>query len=670
MRTEPVRPVDTLSLYWLTAGLILAILPHGLRMPQWILPLTLALILWRLGGDLKGWQLPDGKYRSLRLLQIFIMVGSGLGVYISFHTLAGREAGSALLVLLTGFKILETRRERDFYIAIFLGFFVIVTNFFVSETIATAIYMLLTLLIMLTALITFNDHNHSLNIVTRLKTAGGLLLQAVPVMLVLFLLFPRINGPLWGMPQDAQARMMGVDDVMEPGSISRLVRSNEVAFRVEFDGAPPDNSKLYWRGPVLWYNDGHKWSRKKIIGIEPPPLETAGAPVNYTITLEPTSQRWLYALEMAKQAPGNAYIANDYQLLTREPVNKRIRYELSTYPEYALGRNNAYGTQRALQLPGNFHSRTIALGKSWANEETDAVSIVNRALRMFNEQNFYYTLTPPLLTGDNVDDFLFDTRQGFCEHYAGAFVVLMRAAGIPARIVAGYQGISFNPVGNYYIVYQRDAHAWAEVWLDGRGWVRIDPTSAVAPERVQQGIAGALPEAIFGVPAVFGQIKLSRDMWQNLRNTWDAVNNQWNQWVISYGPDRQTLLLKKFGVKEINLQLLAIVLVIIAAIMFTFITIFLLRQYQPGRDPTRQLYDRFCQKLSRIGIHRMPHEGPLDFSARVAQKQKLLANMVDEITRLYVSARYGSQVTKLTALKKKINAFNPGKILKIKAAQS
>ena len=246
----------------------------------------------------------------------------------------------------------------------------------------------------------------------------------------------------------------------------------------------------------------------------------------------------------------------------------------------------------------------------------------------------------------------------------------MRAAGIPARIIAGYQGISFNPVGNYYIVYQRDAHAWTEVWLTGRGWVRIDPTSAVAPERVLQGIEGALPEAIIDVPAVFGQIKLSRDLWQNLHNTWDAVNNQWNQWVISYGPDRQALLLNKFGMKVINLQLLAVILAVITAILFAVISVWLLQQRPNARDPARQLYDRYCRKLAHIGLHRMPHEGPLDFSVRVVHQQKLLADIVNEITSLYISVRYGSQVAKFATLKKEINAFQPEKILKIKAAQS
>lgn len=661
MKTETGKPVDNVSLYWLTAGITLAILPHGLRMPMWILPLTLALILWRLGAALKGWPLPGGKFYSLRLLQICTMFGAGIGVYISFHALVGREAGSALLVLLAGFKILETKDERDIYIATFLGFFVIVTNFFVSETMLTAFYMLFTLLVMFTALITFNDYDRSLKPTLRVKMATILLLQALPVMLVLFLLFPRINGPLWGLPQDAYAGMMGIDDEMEPGSISRLIQSGNVAFRVEFEGTPPENSKLYWRGPVLWYNDGRKWTRESVSGTETPPLRTSGVPVNYTITMEPTSQRWLFALEMPDQATGNTYIANDFQLRSREPVNKRIRYTLSSYPEYTLGRSNAYEIQRALQLPKNYHPETVALAKSWAAEEADATSIIDRALRMFNEQNFYYTLTPPLLTNDNIDEFLFDTRQGFCEHYASAFTVLMRAAGIPARIINGYQGISYNPVGEYHIVYQRDAHAWTEVWLDGRGWVRVDPTSAVAPERVQQGIGGALPEAIIDVPAMFGQIKLSRDLWHNLRNTWDAVNNQWNLWVITYNPDRQSLFLQKFGMKDINLRQLSIILIIIVAIMFAAITIWMFRQYQPARDQARKLYDRFCHKLSRIGIQRMPHEGPVDFAKRASLKQRIAADAINEVTALYIAVRYGSQPGKLAALKRQVNAFRPQK---------
>jgi transglutaminase-like putative cysteine protease len=633
-------------------------------MPLWVLPLTLALILWRLGAALRGWPLPGEKNFHLRILQIFIMISAGIGVYVSFHTLAGREAGSALLVLLAGFKIVETKQERDVYIATFLGFFVIITNFFVSETIATAVYMLFTLLVMFTALITFNDYDQSLKPALKFRTAGILLLQALPVMLVLFLLFPRINGPLWGLPQDAYAGKMGIDDQMEPGSISRLIHSNDVAFRVKFEGVPPDNAKLYWRGPVLWYNDGNKWSQERVLDTGSPPLQTSGSPVNYIITLEPTSQRWLFALEMSDLPPEHAHITNDYQLRTNNPVNKRMRYQLSSYPEYILGRSNSYELHRALQLPENFHPKTISLAQTWLGEGTDAESIINRALQMFNEQDFYYTLSPPLLTKDNVDEFLFETRQGFCEHYTSAFVVLMRAAGIPARIIAGYQGISYNPVGDYHIVYQRDAHAWTEVWLDERGWVRVDPTSAVAPERVQHGIQAAMPEAIIEVPAVFGQIQLSRDLWQNLRNTWDAINNQWNQWVISYGPDRQALFLKKFGVKNINLHLLGLLLVFTVTIMLAVIAIWMFRQYQPTRDRARKLYDRFCYKLARIGVRRMPYEGPVDFAARVSKKHGQMAGIVKRITGLYISARYGSQIHKLAVLEKEVRAFQPQKILR------
>lgn len=659
-----VNTVNTQVLCWLAAGITLAILPHGLRMPLWILPLTLTLILWRLGAAIKAWPMPGPDHPPLRWLKVLLIVAGFIGVYLSFHTLVGREAGSALLVILAGFKILETRYGRDVYIASFLGFFVIVTNFFVTETMTTAFYMLATLVVMFTALIIFNDPGRILKPADKLKTAGGLLLQALPVMLILFLLFPRINGPLWGLPQDAYAGKMGIDDEMAPGTISRLVQSNAVAFRAEFEDAIPPNSRLYWRGPVLWYNDGYKWTRERVSDTRPAPIATTGKPVNYSITLEPTSQRWLFALEMPAAPNENGYLTNDFQLRTRKPVNKRIRYALSAYPEYRLDSINSRELRRALQLPPGFHKKTLALAQSWQEDNPDPASIIERALAMFAQENFFYTLTPLLLTGDNVDDFLFNTRQGFCEHYAGAFVVLMRAAGIPARVVAGYQGGSLNPVGDYFVVRQRDAHAWGEVWIKERGWVRIDPTSAVSPARVEQGIGDALPDLISDVPAMFNLSRFSRDLWNNLRNIWDAANNQWIQWVITYGPDRQALLLKKFGVENINLQLLSLILLIIVGLMFVIIAVWLFRQREPVRDPARAVYDRFCGKIAATGIRRLPSEGPLDFARRAGLKQRALAAAVDRITALYVAVRYGGEYEKFDMLKNEVRNFRPAKILK------
>ena len=288
-------------------------------------------------------------------------------------------------------------------------------------------------------------------------------------------------------------------------------------------------------------------------------------------------------------------------------------------------------------------------------------AIVRRALHMFNQQDFYYTLNPPLLTGDNVDEFLFGTRQGFCEHYTGAFVVLMRAAGIPARVVTGYQGGEFNPVGNYLIVYQRDAHAWAEVWLDQRGWMRVDPTTAIAPERIQAGIGDALPETIGGIARALGGDRLSRNLWQKLRLTWDAANNQWNQWVISYGPQRQTLFLQQFGLADADFRLLTLVLAGIMGIVMIALAIWLMRGHAPARDPARLLYDRFCRKLSRIGIRRLPSEGPQDFARRAGKRSRKLRGEIDAITGLYIRARYASQNNQLAALRQRVRSFNPGR---------
>lgn len=656
--------INNNELFWLAAGITLAILPHGLRMPMWILALTLTLILWRLVGALGKWPLPGQRNGWLRILQIIMIFSAFAGVHISFHTIVGREAGSALLVILAGFKLLEARYERDLYVTTFLGFFVIVTNFFVSETISTALYMLLTLIVMFTALITFNDRKQTQNSIVRIKMAGLLLLQAIPVMLILFLLFPRVQGPLWGLPEDAHTGKIGIDDEMEPGSISKLIQSSDVAFRVEFRGKPPSNSKLYWRGPVLWYDNGRKWSRERINDTSPAQVKMSGDAIDYTITMEPTGQKWLFALEMPKEPGEEGYFSNDYQLRSRKPVNERIRYQLTSYTNYWLGNRNRYELQRALQLPPGFHNRAIKLAQAWRSQYSDPEKIIEQALHMFNQENFFYTLSPPLLAGDNVDDFLFNTKKGFCEHYAGAFVVLMRAAGIPARIVMGYQGGRLNPVGNYFIVQQRDAHAWAEVWLGEKGWVRVDPTSAVSPARVEEGIDGALPNEINDVPAIFSVNRFSRNFWQDLQNTWDAINNQWIQWVITYGPDRQVMFLKKFGMENINMGSLAIMLIIIVCCMFGVIAFWTFRQYQPSRDPARKIYDKFCRKMSRMGFYRYSYEGPLDYASRISKAGKTIADKVNEITALYISVRYGNEHKNFILLKEKVNALQPKKLIR------
>ena len=653
------QPPGAEALGWLCGGLVLCILPHLRHMPLWIVTASVVLILWRLGGALRRRSAP-ANLPSLRHVPALIAVAGFAGVFSHYHTLVGREAGTAMLVLLAGLKILETRSGRDFYVSVFLGFFIIVTNFFYTQSIAMAMYMIVTVVALTTALITHNDTVQSRTPVERLRLAGVMLAQTVPVLLVLFLLFPRISGPLWGLPRDAHAGIMGISDRMEPGSISQLSQSGDVAFRVEFNGPVPEQARLYWRGPVFGYDDGRGWIRMGANIPETAPLTVSGPPLHYTITLEPTNQRWLFALEMPDQPPLQGYISRDYQVYARESLQQRIRYELTSHIDYRLDASTPVERQRALQLPAA-HPRAIALGRSWRKDGVTPAAIVQRALLMFYKENFYYTLTPPLLTGDNVDEFLFGTRQGFCEHYTGAFVVLMRAAGIPARVVTGYQGGEFNPVGNYLIVYQRDAHAWAEVWLDQRGWVRVDPTSAIAPERIQAGIGDALPETISGIARALGGDGLSRNLWQNLRHTWDAANNQWNQRVISYGPQRQTLFLEQFGLGEAGFMILTLVLAVMMGVLMIALALWLMRGYAPVRDPARLLYDRFCRKLSRIGIQRLPSEGPQDFALRAGKRFRMLRAEIDAITRLYILARYASQDRQLAALRQRVLNFNPAR---------
>ncbi|HSR63813.1 MAG TPA: DUF3488 and transglutaminase-like domain-containing protein [Gammaproteobacteria bacterium] len=652
----------TISLYhysWLVTGVAMAVLPHITHMPLWIVLLSLGMMAYRLVHESGRLHLAGFNPMQSRLFRLMLIALAFTGIWLQFGTLIGRDAGSALLVLLTGLKILEADEERDFYIASFLGFFVIITGFFYMQSILSAVYMTLTLLVMINALLEFNDPDRIIPLTRKLGSASLLFFQALPLAIVLFLLFPRINGPLWGLPEDAFAGLTGIDDVMEPGSISRLIHSDEVAFRARFEDTRPERSDLYWRGPVLWYTNGTRWTRDDSSDRPVGRVTATGETLRYTITQEPTNKHWLFALEMPLAAHPPGELKSEYQLYSREPIRQRLRYELESSLEYRLMPGNTQELQRALQLPEGYHPRARELAFKWLRGAENKEDVIARTLKWFNEEEFYYTLTPPLLENDRVDEFLFQTRQGFCEHYASAFVVLMRAASIPARVVTGYQGGEYNPIGDYFIVHQRDAHAWAEVWIDNRGWIRVDPTAAVAPERVEQGIQQALPESVIDIPLAFGQNRLSRDLWERFSNTWDAINNQWNQWVISYGPRRQAQFLKQIGLPDISMQELALLMAACVIVLFIAGTALLLRRRLSPVDPARKYYDQFCRKMANAGIARYASEGPLDFARRANRKRKDLASTVNGITDAYIATRYASDTSQLSDLAKRVRRFSP-----------
>jgi transglutaminase-like putative cysteine protease len=468
-----------------------------------------------------------------------------------------------------------------------------------------------------------------------------MLAQSVPLMLALFLLFPRVPGPLWGMPRDAFAGVTGLSDTMTPGSISSLVLSDAVAFRVSFESPVPRSRDLYWRGPLMWDFDGRTWSVQFFL-YTAPRIEAAGEPVKYEVTLEPHNRRWMFALDLPAVVPTGAIVSADYHLYAVRPVNNRVRYEMTSLLNASFGEvENQHALNRALQQPPRSNPRAQALGRSLREKHGgNPVAIANEMLTLFRGQEFRYTLEPPLLGEHPVDEFLFSTRAGFCEHYASAFAVVMRAAQVPARIVTGYQGGDFSALGNYLIVRQADAHAWTEIWLKDRGWVRVDPTSAVSPLRVDTGISAAVPRSDSLPLLVRGNAEFLRQM----RLTWDYVTNAWNQWVLGYTPERQRWLLSSVGVDNATWEKLAAILFCLAGVIVAMLTVLAMRQLRSRvRDPVKIAYLRFCDKLRRRGLPRAAGEGPVDYARRIRGLRPDLTPAIDGITTLYVALRYGAE---------------------------
>lgn len=616
-------------IFGLLLSVLMVIAPHAVHLPLWVSALCIALLVWR------GYLAYSCNPLPGRWLLLALTVTSLTGIMIDFHTLFGREVGVTLLVLLACLKSLELRTPRDAMALIYLACFILITNFFYSQTLTAFLYMLVTLLVIVTTWV----HLHAPGIATkpRLRIAAVLLLQAIPLTIILFVLFPRMQGPLWGLPQDAFA-VSGLDDTMSPGSLGRLALSDAVAFRVTYHGTPPQRSQMYWRGPVLWNFDGRSWTQGRTARTIAPKLSGTGQPIAYRVTLEPHNKIWLFALDMPDKISVPARLSYDFQVLSQEPVNARLRYEARSQLSYHANlQESATQLQRALQLPASLNPQARQLAVSWRTASSNDAQVVSRALSYFNQQNFHYTLAPPPLGYNGIDDFLFVTRQGFCEHYASSFVYLMRAAHIPARVVTGYQGGEYNAFGNYYIVRQSDAHAWAEVWLHNRGWVRIDPTAAIAPERVARGLSAALPDT-----TTLPFMARNPPQWlRELRLNWDAISYQWNNWVIGYNSERQFAFLSRFGMESLSAQ--TINMLAGTGILIGLFALYMLRHLLKREpDKTQAAWQKLCRKLARSGLSRTPHEGPWDFAMRVSAARPDLADSIQDLAARYIALRYGA----------------------------
>ncbi|MCB1825852.1 MAG: DUF3488 domain-containing transglutaminase family protein [Candidatus Competibacteraceae bacterium] len=633
---SPEEPLTRPALAWLLAALVLAAAPHASELPVWLSVLFAAMAGWRGFIALRGKSLPP------RWLLLLLALLAGAGVLIDYRTLFGRDVGVALLVAMVACKLLETRVLRDGVVLVFLGYLLVMSNLLYSQEIPMVAYLFAVVLVMLAAQALIHRPHAGLRGVAPLRLAGMMVLQAIPVMLILFILFPRIPGPLWGLPKDAYKGRTGLSDEMMPGTVSELVRSDAVAFRARFGGVMPPPNQRYWRGPVLWRFDGRRWTRHEELPANiPTTFVPEGVAMDYSVILEPSNRRWLFALDLPARLPPRVGMTASFQLLRDQPINEVYRYEMQSYPNYRTGELTVAERFRGLQLPVRGNPRARALAAQWRERMSHPEDRVGAALALFREQAFYYTLTPPLLGADNVDDFLFRTRQGFCEHYASAFVFLMRAAGVPARVVTGYQGGEANDLGGYFIVRQSDAHAWAEVWLAERGgWARVDPTAAVAPGRVRDGLYAAVlnPELL---PFLARRGGGGEYEWlRQLALSWDSLNNSWNEWVLAYGPDRQKEFLSGLGFGPVDWAEMTVAMTVTLG-GFGLLVIGWRWRQRGTHDPVARAWQRFCARLARRGLARGPHEGPLDFTERVATSRPELASSVREIGQLYAHLRYG-----------------------------
>ena len=650
------QQLDVRTVMWLLAAMVFVVGPHLLRMPNWLGLFFLAVVAWRAWISWSALRSPP------RMLMWAITVLALVGVFMGFGRIVGREGGVALLILMAALKLLEMRNQRDVILCIYLGFFLVLTNFLFSQTIPLGIYMIACVWIFIGTLVGFNRVGRPATVGERLRPSAALLLQALPLMVAFFILFPRTTGPLWALPTDSRSGLSGLSDSMTPGNIANLIKSDALAFRVQFEGGElPPYRNLYWRGPVMVDFDGSTWKMRNWVSggkVEHPRRER---PVKYTVHLEPTGKNWLFALDIPGSVPAGGTLLSDMQMRHRRPIMERLRYDMTSYLDYRFGLNaNKAQLDAALQFDEGRNPRTIALGRQWAAENKDPRAILSKAAVLFNLGLFTYTLEPPLLNRQHpFDDFLFNSKQGFCEHYAGSFTLLMRAAGVPARVVTGYQGGEVNPINGELIVRQADAHAWSEIWIEDQGWVRVDPTASVSPLRVENGVNAAMgPIGIF--PSLIQADPTG--LIAHMRFAWHAMNSQWEEWVVGYNFDRQRQFFNNLGYPNVDWRTLGFWLMAAIIGVGIAVTIGLLVHERPARREASLLaWDRFCAKLAAAGLARAAHEGPLDYLRRVTAARPAIAGEAEEITRRYIDARYGQGASRedLRALARLVKDFRP-----------
>ena len=621
-------PHRSLVLVIVVIGLMMA--PHVANLHPGILAFFYVTAAWRLLG-MRLPQLLPGKVALLALTLLALVL-----VATTTPMDDGRLAGTALLAVMLGLKLVETRDRRDMHVAIYLGFFLALTLYLYDQSLWLGVYSVAGVAVLVRVMIGLNrvDANPG----RENRAAWWLIVAAVPLALVVFYLFPRLQAPLWAI--DTEAGVTGISDEMSLGSIGQLSQSSQIAFRARFLGPVPAPQDRYWRGPVLWETDGRRWT-PGVRGLQPTESGARGfEPVPYEITLEPTGDFWLFGLDTVGEPPQGSFVDQNHSLVAETRVQQRYSYRAVSFTDFAPGRLTSRQQALALQLPDTVSARVAALASGWRAAAGSDGDVVAAALRHFRDEPFVYSLTPGTLGGDVVDRFLFESRRGFCEHYAGSFAILMRLAGIPTRVVIGYQGGTKNPRADHWVIRQSDAHAWNEVWIDG-AWRRIDPTAAVAPERIERPIDPALSIDADRIVFNTGDLGWLRSAWRETRWMIDAVELGWYRWVIDFTAERQNSLLERFGLS--NERGFGLVLAMVSASVVTLMAVYLVAQIQRPRprDRLQAIWSRFTAKLRRRGLAIEPWQGPDTVCAAARAAFPGSGAEIAAINRIYVQLRYG-----------------------------
>ena len=646
------------AIFWVIASLSVAMAPQIVRMPLTLVAITLFPLLWRIAAERFDW-------KELPALVRHAATGAALlTLFFSYGNVTGRRAAVSLLTVMLAMKLIESYRIRDARLIVSFSLFLCATQFLFSQNILMPVYGAVSVMIALVALTQLHRNEAFENLgETPLVTASifselgfsfRLLVLAVPVGLAFFLFFPRWASPLWGIPETTLDSKTGLSGSMSPGSIQSLFMDDSPAFRVKFETEIPQPSELYWRGPVFWNFDGETWSGSyfgKNITAKSRPDEQ-DAPWHYSVQMEPNERHWLFALDYPVTTPMDSRVSMDFQILRREAVTQLLEYSMVSNPQFTDTPELTVELKAsAIDLPNGSNPRARELVSRWQEEGWTGPALAQHVLDYFNQEAFYYSLEAPLLGQHSVDEFLFDSRTGYCEHYASSFTVLMRMAGIPARVVTGYQGGWYNPVGEYMLIRQSDAHAWSELWFPDSGWTRIDPTGAVAPARVNRGSLGALSSP---------RHMLDYTWLRNMRNGIDVVQQRWNDWVIEFGASSQAKMFSPLGLDRMTPAHLVIVMFIAIGLFSLVLLPFILRTKGPARkDPLQLLWQKFLKRLQSAGYETQASAGAIELAQAAALSLPGDAPAIYRIADLYSRYRYSPVPPPFSEIKSAVKDFHP-----------